>query len=104
MRGSEWGDTGETLTPSLKFKGVLKISVIIGISLVVQWLRLRAPSAGGPGSIPGQGTRSHMPLLRVRMLQLKKKRIPHATTKKIPHAAMKIPRAATKTLHSQINK
>ena len=33
-------------------------------SLVVQWLRLRAPNAGGPGSIPGQGTRSHMPQLR----------------------------------------
>ncbi|TEA37693.1 hypothetical protein DBR06_SOUSAS9210008, partial [Sousa chinensis] len=29
-------------------------------SLVVQWLRLCAPNAGGPGSIPGQGTRSHM--------------------------------------------
>ncbi|TEA31888.1 hypothetical protein DBR06_SOUSAS8310129, partial [Sousa chinensis] len=29
-------------------------------SLVVQWLRLHAPNAGGPGSIPGQGTRSHM--------------------------------------------
>ncbi|TEA33121.1 hypothetical protein DBR06_SOUSAS24310008, partial [Sousa chinensis] len=42
-------------------------------SLVVQWLRLCAPNAGGPGSIPGQGTRS-------RMLQLK-----------APHAAMKIP-------------
>ena len=25
-----------------------------------QWLRLRAPSAGGLGSIPGQETRSHM--------------------------------------------
>ena len=50
------------------------------ISLVVQWLRLRAPSAGDPGSIPGQGTRSHMPQLK------------------------KIPRAATKIPHSQINK
>ena len=30
----------------------------IGISLVVQWLRLRAPSAGGPHPI--HGTRSHM--------------------------------------------
>ena len=30
------------------------------ISLVVQWLRLHAPKAGGLGSIPGQGTRSHM--------------------------------------------
>ena len=31
-----------------------------GTSLVVQWLRLSAPNAGGPGSIPGQGTRSHV--------------------------------------------
>ena len=31
-----------------------------GTSLVVQWLRLHAPNAGGLGSIPGQGTRSHM--------------------------------------------
>ena len=31
-----------------------------GTSLVAQWLRLRAPNAGGPGSIPGQGTRSHV--------------------------------------------
>ncbi|TEA39739.1 hypothetical protein DBR06_SOUSAS31510006, partial [Sousa chinensis] len=38
---------------------------------VVHWLRLHAPSAGGPGSIPGQGTRSHMPQLRVRMPQLR---------------------------------
>ena len=31
-----------------------------GTSLVAQWLRLHTPNAGGPGSIPGQGTRSHM--------------------------------------------
>ena len=31
---------------------------------MVQWLRLCAPSAGGLGSIPGQGTRSHRPQLR----------------------------------------
>ena len=36
-----------------------------GTTLVVQWLRLCAPSAGGPGSIPGQATRSHMLQLRV---------------------------------------
>ena len=29
-------------------------------------LRLWAPSAGGPGSIPGQGVRSHMLQLRPR--------------------------------------
>ena len=33
-------------------------------SLVVQWLRLYAPSAGGPGLIPDQGTRSQVPQLR----------------------------------------
>ena len=48
-----------------------------GTSLVVQWLRQHAPNAGGPGVIPGQRTRSHMPQL-------------------------KIPCAATKTWHSQI--
>ena len=31
-----------------------------GTSPVIQWLSLRAPNAGGLGSIPGQGTRSHM--------------------------------------------
>ena len=35
------------------------------------WLRLHAPNAGGWGSISGQETRSHMPQLRVCMLQLK---------------------------------
>ena len=58
----------------------------MGTSLVVQWLRLCTPNAGGPGSVPGQGTRSHMPQL------------------KILHAATKIPHATTKTRHSQINK
>ena len=31
-----------------------------GPSQGVQWLRLCTPNAGGLGSIPGQGTRSHM--------------------------------------------
>ena len=47
-------------------------------SLVVQWLRLCAPSAGAAGSIPGQGTRPHMRQLRVYTPQLT---IPHAATK-----------------------
>ena len=50
-----------------------------GTSLVVQWIRLCTPNTGGPGSIPGQGTRFHM-------LQLK------------------ILKVATKTRHSQIKK
>jgi len=36
-------------------KGVLEITYC-GISLVVQWLRLHAPTAGGMGSILGWGT------------------------------------------------
>ena len=37
----------------------------VGTSLVVKWLRLCTPSAGVPGSIPGQGTRSHMSQFKV---------------------------------------
>ena len=41
-----------------------------GTFLVVQWLRYHTPNAGGLGSIPGQGTRSHNQL-----------KIPQATSK-----------------------
>ena len=37
--------------------------------LVVQWLRLQALNSGGMGSIPGQGTRSHLLQLRTCTLQ-----------------------------------
>ena len=57
-----------------------------GTSLVVQWLRLHVPYAKGLGLIPHQGTRSHRLQLRVFLPQLK------------------IPRVATKTWCSQINK
>ena len=43
-----------------------------------QGLRLYTPNAGGLGSIPGQGSRSHMPQLRAHMPKLK---ILHATMK-----------------------
>ena len=49
-----------------------------GTSLVVQWLRLCVPKAGGPGAIRGQGTGSHMLELRVCMLPPK---IVHAAVK-----------------------
>ena len=58
----------------------------MGTSLVVRWLRLCAPNAGGPGLIPAQEIISHLPQLRVPVLQLK------------------IPCAATKTQHSHIKK
>ena len=34
--------------------------VSVQTSLVVPWLRLHTPNAGGPRSIPSQGTRFHM--------------------------------------------
>ena len=38
---------------------------------MVQWLRFYASNRGGLGLIPGQGSRSHMLQLRIRMSQLK---------------------------------
>ena len=56
---------------------------IAGTSLAVQWLRLPYSQFGGPGgSIPGQGTRSHV-------LQLK---IPHVTkTSWMPQRRYRVP-------------
>ena len=45
-------------------------NVTEGTSLLVQWLRLLIPNARGLGSIPGQGTRSHILQLRVSLVQL----------------------------------
>ena len=42
-----------------EFEGKLNY-ICLGTSPVAQWLRLCTPNAGGLGSIPGQGTRSHM--------------------------------------------
>ena len=53
---------------------------------MVRWQRPDSPNAGSPGSIPGQGSRSHMPQPRVRR----------------PH--LKIPPVTNKTRHCQINK
>ena len=66
--------------------------------LVVQWLRLHAPNVGGQGSIPAQGSSSHMLQLGVCMPQLK---ILHAATKdpiscsKDRISRMALPRPAT---------
>ena len=57
----------------------VKNNWLLGTSLVVKWLRRHSPNAGGPGSIPGQGARSHM------------------------RAATKSPCATNKTLCRQIN-
>lgn len=55
----------------------------LGTSLVAQWLRLCAPNAGGPGSIPGQGTRCHTSQL------------------KMSHAATKTQRGQTNNHHTE---
>ena len=65
---------------------------------MVQWVRLRAPNAGGPGSIPGWGTRSRMHAATKSSHATTKSS--HATTMS-PHATMKIPHAAAKTQSSQ---
>ena len=38
---------------------------LLGTSLAVQWLRLSDSNAEGPGLIPDQGIRSHMPQLKI---------------------------------------
>ena len=36
---------------------LISLSLNLGTTLEVQWLRLHASTAGGAGSIPGQGTK-----------------------------------------------
>ena len=53
-----------------------KVEWVQGTSLVIQWGRLYAPNVGDLGSIPGQGSRSHMIQLRpstAKINNLKKK-------------------------------
>ena len=61
-----------------RYKAILQNSILVDLLrqqkesgpklvwtyLVVQWLRLHTANAGGLISIPGQGTRSHMPQLK----------------------------------------
>ena len=64
-----------------------------GTSLVVQWLRFCAPNAGGPGSIPGQGTKSPtQPNLEFSS---------HKERSRTPQQRLNILQAATETLCSQ---
>ena len=52
---SRWTNGGLTKQRKLTFKHLQS-----GTSLVAQWLSLNTANAGGRGSIPGWGTRSHM--------------------------------------------
>ena len=53
---------------------------------MVQWLKLCAPNAGALGCIPDQGTRSHMPQLK----------IPRATTETCHSVALMVRDRATR--------
>ena len=66
---------------------------------MAQWLRLHTPNAGDPGSIPAEGTRSHIHAAT---------KSSHATTKELVshnlgacEPQLKRPPAATKTWHNQ---
>ena len=66
---------------------------LIGTSLVIQGLRLCTPKAGGPGSIPGQGTRSHMQLRPGGAKERKKEKVliitPTSCMKRLKHIQFK---------------
>ena len=47
--------------------------VVLGTSLVVQWLRLHASNTVSPGLTPGQATRFHMLQVRPSTAKIKKK-------------------------------
>ena len=66
---------------------VLIKSINNGTSLVVQWVILRAPNAGGLGSIPGLGTTSLMPAATKDLAYCNQEST--CCNQKIPHAATK---------------
>ena len=69
---------------------------------MVQWIRLRAPNAGGPGSIPGQGTRSHMHAATKSLYAATEE--PVSRNQRALETQLRSPPAATKTRCNQINK
>ena len=53
--------TGTACSQWLTDRGVWNAASRVRTTLVIQWLRLLAFNAQGPGLIPGQGSRSRMP-------------------------------------------
>jgi len=86
MKGMSVGREEEDKDSVLRFVNSVNIILLdthlkilgSGESLQVQWLRDCVFNAGDLGSIPDQGTRSHMPQLRVCVPQL---RIPQVVPK-----------------------
>ena len=69
---------------------------------MAQWIRLHAPNAGGLGSIPGQGTRSHTHVTAKDSHGATK--YSHATTKEPGKPQVRSLLATTKTWCNHINK
>ena len=87
---------GQLLTIKLQAPWQVWGAALRRVGMALPWWSggwLRASNAGGPGSIPCQGTRSRMPQLKIPYVAMK-----------IPHAATKILQVTTKTGYSQINK
>ena len=84
-----WPASYDHTVPSVKWLGHQK-QYMLWTSLVVQWLRVCTPNSGGLSVIPGEGTRPHMPELRVCMLQLKILHAKIERKKKTLHASKKI--------------
>ena len=90
--------------------GVRRLIKNYETSLVVQWLRLHAPSAGRRGCIPGQGIRSHVLQLKIRSRMMQLKILCAATKtrtclkKNIYKICMKISMVATAVISGAVEK
>ena len=71
MHGRRSASTIMTMTFNHRQKQCPTVEVRRGNSLVVQWLGLRAFTAMGPGSIPGEGTK----IPQAERLSQKKKKV-----------------------------
>ena len=89
-----WPSSPSTLASWVNPPGLVALNIHCRNSLVVQCLRLRAPNAGGLGSILGQGTRSHTLQGRSKILSATTKSTHAAsedpTLQRRSHAAAKI--------------
>ena len=57
------GDKDPTNCTLKRLYGTMVYDQASGTFLVIQWRGLCAPNAGGPGSVSGKGTKSHIPQL-----------------------------------------
>ena len=76
-RGTRVGDSGLKARgrAGLELNEMKKSMKSKGTSLAVQWLRLCTSNALGAGSIPGQGTKIHMPWDKDKKNSMKPKKL-----------------------------